>query len=82
MQRIRETALENFDSLFSPGRKIWTLETLQQFYSLFVQRFDEGKGTFFERTERVAFSGAAYIGDTKPLLRKWLVHVVGSVWIE
>jgi hypothetical protein len=49
MQRIRETALVRFDSLFSPQRKLWTLENLRQFHELFVGRFDKGEGSFLEK---------------------------------
>ena len=49
MHRIRETALVRFDSLFSPERKLWTLEHLRQFNALFVGRWDAGEGAFFER---------------------------------
>jgi hypothetical protein len=49
MQRIRETALVRFDSLFSPERKLWDLQHLQQFHGLFVERFDTGEGSFLEK---------------------------------
>lgn len=52
MQRIRETALVKFDSLFSPDRNIWTLESLRQFHSLFVDRFDDGQGNFLEKFKK------------------------------
>jgi hypothetical protein len=42
LQRIRETALIRYDSLFTPERKLWTLENLRQFHDLFVMRFDKG----------------------------------------
>jgi 5-methylcytosine-specific restriction enzyme B len=46
MERIRETALVRFDSLFTPERKLWTLQHLRRFHALFVERFDEGEGSF------------------------------------
>ena len=49
MQRIRETALINFDSLFTPDRQLWSLQNLRQFHALFVDRFDEGEGSFHEK---------------------------------
>jgi hypothetical protein len=49
MQRIRETTLVHFDSLFSPDRKLWTLQHLRQFHTLFVERFDTGEGSFLEK---------------------------------
>ena len=49
LRHIRETALVQFDSLFTPGRKIWSLENLKRFHSLFVDRFDIGAGTFLEK---------------------------------
>src|SRR6516165_9298760 len=49
MQRIRETALSRFDSLFTPEKKLWSLENLRQFHTLFVERFDLGEGSFLEK---------------------------------
>jgi DNA-binding protein HU-beta len=49
MLRIRETALVRFDSLFSPGRKLWDLAHLQQFHSLFGGRLDAGEGSFLDK---------------------------------
>lgn len=49
MQIIRETALVRFDSLFTPNRKLWTLQNLRRFHVLFVERFDEGEGSFLEK---------------------------------
>ena len=49
MQNIRETALVRFDSLFTPGRKLWTLQNLRRFHVLFVERFDDGEGLFLEK---------------------------------
>ncbi len=52
MQRVRDTALVRFDSLFSPGRKLWSLANLQQFHNMFVDRFDEGDGSFLEKFKK------------------------------
>ena len=49
MQNIRETALVRFDSLFTPGRKLWTLQNLRRFHVLFVEGFDEGEGSFLQK---------------------------------
>ncbi len=49
MERIRETALARFDSLFTPGSTIWSLQSLKRFHTLFVERFDEGTGFFLEK---------------------------------
>ena len=49
MRRIRETALVQFDSLFAPGNKIWSLQHLRRFHQLFVERFDEGEGLFLPK---------------------------------
>src|SRR5687768_11473737 len=49
MEHIRETALVRFNSLFTPERKLWNLHNLQRFHALFVERFDEGEGTFLEK---------------------------------
>jgi 5-methylcytosine-specific restriction enzyme B len=49
MQRIRETALIRFDSLFTPERKLWSLQNLRRFHGLFVERFDVGEGSFLEK---------------------------------
>jgi hypothetical protein len=52
MQRIRETALVGFDSLFTPERKLWSLQHLRRFHALFVERFDSGEGTFLEKWKK------------------------------
>jgi 5-methylcytosine-specific restriction protein B len=49
LDRIREVTLQEFSSLFTPGRKIWTLRNLQLHHMLFVEQFDEGEGSFFEK---------------------------------
>jgi len=49
MQHISETALVRFDSLFTPGQKLWSLQNLRRFHVLFVERFDEGEGSFLEK---------------------------------
>jgi hypothetical protein len=52
MRHIRETTLVRFDSLFSPDRKLWTLQNLRQFHALFVERFDTGEGGWRRLTAR------------------------------
>lgn len=49
MQHVRDTALVHFDSLFTPGRELWHLQNLRRFHALFVERFDEGEGSFLEK---------------------------------
>lgn len=49
MKHIRETALERFDSLFTPPRTLWSLQNLRRLHALFVERFDEGEGTFLSK---------------------------------
>src|SRR5574338_1604233 len=49
MDRIRETALVQFNSLFTPERKLWNLHNLQRFHAFFVERFDTGEGKFLEK---------------------------------
>lgn len=49
MRHIRETALVQFDSLFTPGQKLWSLQNLRRFHVLFVERFDAG-GVRFSRS--------------------------------
>jgi hypothetical protein len=38
MAHIRPTALERFDSLFTPERQIWSLQNLKRFHTFFVVR--------------------------------------------
>jgi 5-methylcytosine-specific restriction protein B len=47
--KIRETALVRFDSLFTPERSLWTAQNLERFHALFVERFDEGEGSFLDK---------------------------------
>lgn len=49
MEHVRETALLRFDSLFTPERKLWSLQNLRRFHALFVERFDEGAGSFLDK---------------------------------
>ena len=49
MDYIRTTTLENFDSLFTPKRAVWSLQNLQRFHALFVDQFDNGAGSFLEK---------------------------------
>lgn len=52
MEHVRETALRRFDSLFTPEKKLWTLQHLRRFHALFVERFDEGEGTFLGKFQK------------------------------
>ncbi len=49
MEHIRETTLVRFDSLFTPERKVWSQQNLERFHNLFVERFDEGEGSFLSK---------------------------------
>ena len=49
MTRIRDTSLVRFDSLFTPDRHLWAAQNLKRFHALFVERFDEGEGSFLEK---------------------------------
>src|SRR5688572_21842692 len=49
MRRIRETSLVRFDSLFTPPRELWSLQNLKRFHALFVERFDDGEGSFLDK---------------------------------
>lgn len=49
LERIKNTALVRFDSLFSPERSLWGQQNLKRFHAQFVERFDEGEGNFFEK---------------------------------
>ena len=45
-------ALRSDDSLFTPGRRIWTSELLGELHRRFLNRPDESGDTFFEKLER------------------------------
>src|SRR5688500_17466550 len=49
LARIRETALVQFNSLFTPDKSLWTLQNLRRFHALFVERFDAGEGKFLQK---------------------------------
>ena len=49
MEHIRDTALIRFDSLFSENRQLWGLQNHRRFHALFVERFDEGEGSFLQK---------------------------------
>jgi hypothetical protein len=49
MNRIRETALVRFDSLFTRERNLWILQNLRRFHALFVERPDVGEASFLEK---------------------------------
>jgi 5-methylcytosine-specific restriction enzyme B len=49
MERIRDTALIRFDSLFTDNRQLWGLQNQRRFHALFVERFDEGEGSFLQK---------------------------------
>lgn len=49
LDHIRNATLVAFDSLFAPGRPLWTEQNLRRFHAMFVGRFDDGEGNFFEK---------------------------------
>lgn len=59
MALIRETGLVSFDSLFTPGKKLWTAEGHAAFRRLFVYRPDERKGVPFMAKFRGQLSGGS-----------------------
>ena len=71
LQRIRETVLVRYDSLFTPEKKLWTSDNLGQFHALFVDRFDMGEGSFLEKW-RTQLDGA---GDDILQLAAELLYV-------
>jgi hypothetical protein len=52
LQHIRETSLIRFDSLFTPSGSSGVPKNLRQFHALFVERFDEGEGSFLEKWQK------------------------------
>lgn len=48
-ERIVERGLRREDSLFTPGRAIWTLAAFEELQQLYVDTFDPGPGTFAEK---------------------------------
>jgi 5-methylcytosine-specific restriction enzyme B len=72
LKRIRETCLVRFDSLFDgDDRRIWTLQHLQSFRTLFVERFDAGEGAFLEKFRKQLEGG----GDDVLQLAAELLYV-------
>src|SRR4051794_23762730 len=47
--RFVESCLRRDDSLFTPGRPIWTLQHLDELDALYVQRPELGEGGFEEK---------------------------------
>ena len=45
-------ALQSDDSLFTPGRRIWTSEWLDELHRRFLDRPDESGATFLDKLER------------------------------
>ncbi len=52
LSHIRRTALEQFDSLFTPEKPIWSLKNLKRYHHLFVGNLDEGKDPFLVKYRR------------------------------
>jgi 5-methylcytosine-specific restriction protein B len=49
LERLRETTLVRFDSLFTPERSIWALQNLRRFHAVFVEHADAGDASFLEK---------------------------------
>ena len=47
-----EQALRSDDSLFTPGRRIWTSEWLDELHRRFLDRPDESGDSFLDKLER------------------------------
>ena len=47
-----DAALRNDDSLFTPGRPIWTARLLGEIHRRFLNRPDEGSGSFYDKLEK------------------------------
>lgn len=52
MDRFVTAAWRSRDSLFTPGRAIWTPENLNDLYRRFVQNPDESKSSFIDKLKR------------------------------
>jgi len=74
LRHIRETALVRYDSLFTPDERLWGLQNLRRFHALFVDRFDQGTGSFLERW-RTQLEGAT---DDVLQLAAELLYVQGK----
>lgn len=57
-QRFVDAALRSDDSLFTPGRPIWSLGNLQELDRLFVQRPDESSDTWSVKFHRQVGEGS------------------------
>ena len=51
-EHISRTLLVDFDSLFTPERRLWAAQQLRRFHGVFVGRFDEGEGSFLDKYRR------------------------------
>jgi 5-methylcytosine-specific restriction protein B len=51
-QRFVDSALRRDDSLFTPGRPIWSLDNLDDLYRRFVAHPDESPDTFLQKLQR------------------------------
>lgn len=51
-QRFIEAALKADDSLFTPGKQIWTVPLVDELHRLFIENPDESSDTFLEKFRR------------------------------
>jgi len=77
IERFVEVAFRDSDSLFTPGRKIWVAETLDDLYQRFVMHPDESKESFLEKFKK-QLSGAPR--DTIQLAAEILFVQLITVW--
>ncbi len=57
-ERFVDVALRRDDSLFTPGRPIWSIATLEELDQRYVQAPDPGEGTFEDKL-RIQIAGAS-----------------------
>ena len=56
-----ERALRNDDSLFTPGKPIWTSRWLRELRERFLDRPDEGEGNFYQKLRTQLLESAAEV---------------------
>ena len=51
-EQFTRSALRQADSVFTPGRPIWTSEALEELHERFVLRLDSSSETFDQKLQR------------------------------
>ena len=70
-RRIVRAGLELDDSLFAPGRAVWTAGNAEELYRRFVQRPLEGAGSFLDKLRQQLGGGtqeAVQLADRKSVV--------------